>query len=340
MGAGDTGSDAVCAATYPVRAELVEALSLFVEAKDSPSTRSGRTKWVQRVMRLRARQRNVTMRNWFITGVSTGLGRALAQAALAEGDTVVGTVRSGAASDSFEALAPGRAIAMILDVTDAAAVKAVVDAVEARTGGLDLIVNNAGHGFTGAIEETSIADAKALFDVNVWGAMAVIQAALPHLRARRAGHIVNVTSVSGHACWNGTALYGASKFALECIGRTLAQEVAPLGIKVTNVAPGGLRTEFAATHLPGAEPSIADYAETAHTARPVLLGHHGGEPSDPMLAARAILAAVAAADPPLLLLLGQDALGYFEREQAMLAADVARWKPMTLSVACEEPVGA
>jgi NAD(P)-dependent dehydrogenase (short-subunit alcohol dehydrogenase family) len=273
------------------------------------------------------------MKNWFITGISTGLGNALARAALASGDTVVGTARSASALAAFEAIAPGRAIGLLLDVTDVEAVTATVNEAERRTGGLDIVVNNAGLGYTGAIEETSIADAKALFDVNVWGALAVTQAALPYMRARRSGHIVNIGSISGLACWNGTALYGASKFALDCIGRTLAQEVNPLGIKVTNVAPGGMRTEFAASRLLGAEPTIADYAETAHTARAVLMGHHGKEPSDPDLTAQAILLALAEPEPPLLLLLGNDALGYARSEFAMLGAQVERWKGLSTSVA-------
>jgi NAD(P)-dependent dehydrogenase (short-subunit alcohol dehydrogenase family) len=272
--------------------------------------------------------------NWFITGVSTGLGRAIAQAALDAGDTVVGTVRKPEAVAEFEALGE-RAIGMVLDVTDAAAVTAVVDAAEERSGGLDYVVNNAGLGYTGAVEETPIADAKALFEVNVWGALAVIQAALPHLRARRSGHIVNIGSISGMACWNGTAIYGATKFALDCIGRTLAQEVNPLGIQVTNVAPGGMRTEFAASRLLGAEPTIADYAETAHTARGVLTGHHGEEPSDPDLTAQAILTAVTSPEPPLVLLLGNDALGYATREFAMLGTQFETWKHLTTSVAAD-----
>jgi NAD(P)-dependent dehydrogenase (short-subunit alcohol dehydrogenase family) len=192
-----------------------------------------------------------------------------------------------------------------------------------------------GLGYTGAIEETPLADAKALFDVNVWGALAVMQAALPYLRARRGGHIVNVGSISGMACWNGTGIYGASKFALDCIGRTLAQEVNPLGIRVTNVAPGGMRTEFAAGRLLGADPTIADYADTAHVARAVLTSHHGEEPSDPAKIAQAILTAVAAEDPPLVLLLGADALGYAEHEFAMLQNQFAAWRDLTVSVAAD-----
>jgi NAD(P)-dependent dehydrogenase (short-subunit alcohol dehydrogenase family) len=273
------------------------------------------------------------MANWFITGVSTGLGRALAQAAMAKGDRVVGTVRTQADVDGFEALHPGLAHGLLMDVTDEASVAAAVETAEELTGGLDVVVNNAGRGLTGAIEETGLDQARALFEVNVIGPMAVMRATLPNLRARKAGHIINITSVSGLAAWAGTGLYGATKFALECIGRTLAQEVKPLGIRMTNVAPGGLRTEFAGAALAEAEGHIADYAETAHQARPILLGHRGQEPSDPVLAAQAILAVVAADDPPLLLLLGADALKYAEYEFAALASDIAQWKPLTLSTA-------
>ncbi|PNU06739.1 oxidoreductase [Novosphingobium guangzhouense] len=275
------------------------------------------------------------MSTWFITGVSTGLGRAIAQVALEAGHTVVGTLRDPAAVVAFETLGE-RAVGVVLDVTDAQAVKATVDAAEARTGGLDVIVNNAGLGYTGAIEETPIDDAKTLFDVNVWGPLAVIQAALPHLRARRAGHIVNVGSISGMACWNGTGIYGASKFALDCIGRTLAQEVGPLGIKVTNVAPGGMRTEFAASRLLGAEPRISDYAGTAHMARQVLTGHHGEEPSDPVKVAHAVLEAVSSPHPPLVLLLGTDAQGYARHEFAMLQAQFDDWQHLTTGVAAQQ----
>ncbi|MCW1383735.1 oxidoreductase [Novosphingobium sp. KCTC 2891] len=277
------------------------------------------------------------MANWFITGVSSGLGLALARAALDRGDSVVGTVRAQADAERFTALAPGRAHAMKLDVTDEAAVQVVYRTAESLAGPMDFIVNNAGRGFTGAIEETSLKDARALFDVNFFGPMAVIKAALPSLRRRRQGHIVNIGSVSGLAAWHGTAIYGATKFALECLGRTLAQEVGPLGIKVTNVAPGGLRTAFSADRLPGAEPTIENYAGTAHLARTTLQGHHGEEPGDPALAAAAILAAVDAPAPPLLLLLGEDALKYAEHEFAMLGGEIALWKDLTLSIAAEAP---
>lgn len=273
------------------------------------------------------------MSNWFITGVSTGLGRALAEAALADGHHVVGTLRRMDNAAALEALAPGRMHVLRMDVTDEAAVEAAIQEAEAITGGLDVVVNNAGQGLTGAIEETSLDQVRALFDVNVMGPLAVMRATLPYLRARKRGHIVNITSVSGLAAWHGTGIYGASKFAMECIGRTLAQEVAPLGIKVTNVAPGGFRSEFAGASLGDAERRIDDYAATAHQARKILLGYKGKEPSDPRLAARAIIDAVGAETPPLLLLLGADALKYAEYEFAALGDEMARWQDLTLSVA-------
>jgi NAD(P)-dependent dehydrogenase (short-subunit alcohol dehydrogenase family) len=276
------------------------------------------------------------MANWFITGVSSGLGRALARAALVRGDRVVGTLRSEAARAEFASLAPDRAYGLILDVTDESAVIAAVARAELLTGGLDIVVNNAGYGLTGAIEETGLDQVRAIFETNVIGPLAVIRAALPYLRARRAGHIINITSVSGLAAWAGTALYGASKFALECIGRTLAQEVGPLGIRVTNVAPGGLRTGFSADALQDADGDIADYAATAHLARTILTGHRGKEPSDPALAAQAILKISDAPEPPLLLILGPDALKYAEYEFAALNADIAAWKDLSLSTAIEE----
>jgi NAD(P)-dependent dehydrogenase (short-subunit alcohol dehydrogenase family) len=273
------------------------------------------------------------MANWFITGVSSGLGRALAKAALDDGQIVVGTLRQMEGAAALEALAPGRMHVLRADVTDEAMVRAAIAEAEAITGGLDVVVNNAGQGLTGAIEETGLDQVRALFEVNVLGPLAVIRAALPYLRARKRGHIVNITSVSGLAAWHGTGIYGASKFAMECIGRTLAQEIAPIGIKVTNVAPGGFRSEFAGASLGDAEGHIDDYAETAHQARKILLGYKGKEPSDPVLAARAIIDAVGMETPPLLLLLGADALKYAENEFAALGDEMTRWRDLTLSVA-------
>jgi NAD(P)-dependent dehydrogenase (short-subunit alcohol dehydrogenase family) len=269
---------------------------------------------------------------WLITGASRGLGRVLAQAALARGDRVAGTVRSSADATAFSALHPTNAFSVIADVTDPVALSAAVAQVETQHGGIDVLVNNAGYGMVGAIEETSLDQIRALFETNLFGAIGVLQAVLPGMRARRAGHIVNITSVSGWAPWAGTAIYGASKFALECVGRTLVQEVAGLGIRVSNVAPGGLRTNFAGT-LRIAEQTIADYDATAHQAERIMSGHAGREPGDPVKAAQAILDLVDSAAPPLRLLLGGDALGYAEAEIAEMQADIARGRETTLSIA-------
>ncbi len=275
-------------------------------------------------------------KTWLITGVSSGLGRALAEAALARGDRVAGTVRREADRTRFEALAPERALGALLDVTDQAAIKAVVTSVEERTGGIDILVNNAGYGLVAAIEEARPSEIRAQFDVNVFGAIAMIQAVLPFMRARRKGHIVNITSVSGLATWVGTGIYCASKFALEAIGETLASEVAPLGLKVTNVEPGGLRTDFTGRSLVETDTLIADYEATAHESRRTIAAHRGHEPGDPHKAAAAILTAVDSDDPPLHLLLGSDAMLYAGTKLGALQAELAKWAPLTFSIDCDD----
>jgi NAD(P)-dependent dehydrogenase (short-subunit alcohol dehydrogenase family) len=268
-------------------------------------------------------------KSWLITGVSSGLGKALAAAALAAGDKVAGTVRSEAARTAFESSAPGRATGYVLDVRDTAAIAQTVRAVESR-GGIDVLVNNAGYGLVGAIEEVSQAEARAQFDVNLFAPLALIQAVLPGMRARRAGVIVNVTSVSGHATWQGTGVYCASKFALEAIGETLADEVAPLGIKVINAAPGGMRTDYASRSLTRAAHRIADYDATAHSSERILADHAGHESGDPAKMARHILAAVGMEKPPRNLLLGGDAVHYATRKMGALLAEIGHWAPVSL----------
>ena len=273
---------------------------------------------------------------WWITGVSTGFGKSIAEAALARGDIVVGTVRKAADRIAFEALAPGRALSFILDVTDDDAVKRTASIIELETGGIDILVNNAGYGLVGAIEEASAAEIRAQFDVNVFGAISVIQSVLPFMRGRRAGRIINVTSVSGLAPWMGTGIYGASKFALECIGQTLAEEVKPLGIKVTNVAPGGLRTDFATRSLTTTKTEISDYEPTAHLARKILSGNGGNENGDPVKAANAVLQIADAQEPPMHLLLGADAMHYAGRTIAGFQMEMADWASLTVSIAYDK----
>lgn len=278
-----------------------------------------------------------TSRNWFITGVSSGFGRAIAKAALDRGDTVVGTVRKERDLQYFEAMAPGHAIGRLLDVRDGAAVKRVVDEANAHVGGIDRLVNNAGYCLVGAIEEANLDEIRAQMEVNFFGAVAVLQAVLPHMRARKAGHIFNVTSISGIAAWMGIGYYCASKHALEAIGKALAQEMAGLGIHVTNVAPGAFRTGFNQSGaLTRAGEEIADYDDTAGFAWRVLSASAGTEAGDPVRAAAAILLAADAEKPPLNLLLGADAIYYHGHQQSALAADMANWMPISIHVNHED----
>ena len=266
---------------------------------------------------------------WLITGVSGGLGRQIAQAALARGDVVFGTVRQAKDMAAFEALGGH---ALMLDVTDEAAVKAGVAQTEAIGGRIDILVNNAGYGLVGAVEEASLDEVRAQFETNVLGPLAMLKAVLPAMRARRAGRIINITSVSGLAVWAGTGVYCASKWALEGLTQTLAAEVAELGIKVTNVAPGGLRTRFSAGSKAIVAGKITDYDGLARDAERIMADHAGAEPGDPTKAALAILQIADTDAPPMHLLLGEDALKYAGYAAAALQTDIDAWKDLTLSI--------
>jgi NAD(P)-dependent dehydrogenase (short-subunit alcohol dehydrogenase family) len=270
-------------------------------------------------------------RTWMITGVSSGFGRAVAEAALALGDRVVGTVRTETARQAFAEIAPDRAIGMLLDVTDEAAVHRTVSAAETLTGGIDILVNNAGYGLVGGVEEASMAEIRAQFEVNVYGAVAVIQAVLPFMRARRAGRIINITSVSGLVGWPSLGIYSGSKFALEGICETLALEVEPLGIKVTMIEPGGFRTEFATGSRARTARMIDDYDATVGQSRRILADHAGHEIGDPAKAAQAIIRVAGEAAPPLRLLLGADAVGYVTHKLAAHGAEIDVWRAVSES---------
>lgn len=245
---------------------------------------------------------------------------------------VVGTARTRAACDAFEASAPGAAVGVPLDLSDTDVIASAVAEGERRAGPIGVLVNNAGYGLVGAIEEASAEEVRAQFEVNLLAPMMLIQAVLPGMRARRAGRIINVTSVSGLAAWSGTGVYCASKFALEAVGETLAQELDGLGIKVTNVAPGGMRTDYAGRSLRRTARSLSDYEAGAHQAHALLTEHAGREAGDPARIAAAIVSLATLADPPLHLLLGEDALHYAERKIEQLQADIERWRAVSLSV--------
>ncbi|EMH2963160.1 oxidoreductase [Burkholderia multivorans] len=266
-----------------------------------------------------------------ITGVSSGFGRALAQAALEAGHTVVGTVRSEQAARDFEALDAQRAIARVLDVTDFDAIDGVVADIERTVGAIDVLVNNAGYGHEGVMEESPLSELRRQFDVNVFGAVAMMKAVLPFMRMRRRGHIVNITSMGGHITMPGLTYYCGSKFALEGISDALRQEVAPLGIAVTAVAPGSFRTDWAGRSMVRTPRSIADYDGLFDPVRAARVARSGKQPGDPHKAARAILAVIAAEQPPAHLLLGSDALGLVTQRLSAWQDEIRAWEALTVS---------
>ena len=266
-----------------------------------------------------------------ITGVSSGFGRALAQEALAGGHRVVGTVRSDDARRAFESLHTN-AVARILDVTDFDGIDGVVAEVESTVGPIDVLVNNAGYGHEGIMEESPMADLRRQFDVNVFGAVAMMKAVLPYMRQRRRGHILNITSMGGHITMPGITYYCGSKFALEGISEALGKEVAELGIHVTAVAPGSFRTDWAGRSMVRTERSISDYDAIFDPIRKAREEKSGKQLGDPVKAARAMLAVIDSANPPAHLLLGSDALKLVrDKLAAFEASSIREWEPLTLS---------
>lgn len=266
-----------------------------------------------------------------ITGASSGFGQALIREALAAGHRVVGTVRQQPAVAQLEALAPGRAFGRLLDVTDHAAIESVIDDIETKVGPLDVLVNSAGYGHEGILEESPLEAMRRQFEVNVFGAVAMIKAVLPRLRERRSGHILNITSMGGHITMPGIAYYCGSKFALEGISEALAKEVEGFGIAVTAVAPGSFRTDWAGRSMVRSPRSIADYDALFDPVRQARQEKSGKQLGDPAKAARAMLAAIEAEVPPRHLLLGSDALGLVRQKLAALGEEITRWESLTRS---------
>ncbi|MDQ0624952.1 oxidoreductase [Paraburkholderia graminis] len=266
-----------------------------------------------------------------ITGVSSGFGRALAQEALAMGHLVVGTVRSTEARRDFESLSASGAIGRILDVTDFDAIDNVVAEIENSVGPIDVLVNNAGYGHEGILEESPLSEMRRQFDVNVFGAVAMIKAVLPFMRTRRRGHILNITSMGGYITMPGIAYYCGSKFALEGMSEALAKEVKPFGIAVTAVAPGSFRTDWAGRSMKRTPRSIADYDQTFDPVRQAREEKSGKQLGDPRKAARAMLAAIDAVNPPVHLLLGSDALALVRGKLSSLEDEIRAWESVTVS---------
>jgi NAD(P)-dependent dehydrogenase (short-subunit alcohol dehydrogenase family) len=267
----------------------------------------------------------------FITGVSSGFGRALAQEALAVGHRVVGTVRSVEAKVTFEALDPTHAFARVLDVTDIDAIDGVVTEVEATVGPIDVLVNNAGYGHEGILEESPLSDMYRQFDVNVFGAVAMMKAVLPYMRQRRRGHVLNITSMGGFITMPGIAYYCGSKFALEGISEVIGKEVKPLGIAVTAVAPGSFRTDWAGRSMVRSPRTIGDYDALFDPIRKAREEKSGRQLGDPAKAAQAMLTIIAHDHPPTRLLLGSDAISLVRQKLAAMTAEIDAWERLSLS---------
>lgn len=271
------------------------------------------------------------MPTWLITGCSTGLGRSLAEAVLARGDDAVVTARDASRVQDLADAHPGSALALALDVTDRAQVAQVVQAAQERFGGIDVLVNNAGYGYRAAVEEGDDHDVQRLFDTNVFGAVSMVKAVLPGMRARRSGAIVNISSIGARICPAGSGYYAASKAALEGLSGSLRTELAPLGIDVMAVEPGAFRTDFAGRSLTQSAESIADYADTAGKRRKENDNAHGTQPGDPAKAAQGIITALEAIEVPALLVLGPDALAALRGVLDAQSAELESWQELSSS---------
>ena len=271
------------------------------------------------------------MSTWLITGCSTGLGRALAEAVIGTGHNAVVTARNASSVADLAATTPEQVVAVALDVTRPDQVVSAIQQAEERFGGVDVLVNNAGYGYRGAVEEGDDADVRTLFETHFFGTVAMIKAVLPGMRARRRGAIVNISSIGAQLTPVGSGYYSAAKAAIEGLSGALRGELAPLGISVTIVEPGAFRTDFAGRSLAQSATVIDDYAATAGQRRKERDTMHGNQPGDPAKAGAAIVAAVESPEPPPFLLLGADALAAYRYVADKRAKDIANWEQLTTS---------
>jgi NAD(P)-dependent dehydrogenase (short-subunit alcohol dehydrogenase family) len=272
---------------------------------------------------------------WLITGASSGFGRAIAEAALADGDVVVGAARRPEALDDLVAAHPDQVEALRLDVADTGAAEAAVRDVVARHGRIDVLVNNAGRTHVGAFEETTEDELRALFDVHVFGPAALTRAVLPHMRERRSGAIVQMSSVGGQGSFAGFSAYSGTKFALEGMSEALADEVQEFGIKVLIVEPGAFRTALFDTSRAGASADSGVYAKVSET-RGFVAGGDGAQPGDPAKAAAVILAALNAERTPLRLPLGEDSVTTILGHLDQVRDEVLAWEKRTRATAFDD----
>jgi NAD(P)-dependent dehydrogenase (short-subunit alcohol dehydrogenase family) len=271
------------------------------------------------------------MKIYLITGVNSGFGKAFAEAALNAGHSVIGTVRHQQAKSEFERSVPGRAHAVVLDVTNFGAVEPAITSVMRTVGPVDVLIHNAGYGHEGIVEESPLDELIKQFNVNVFGAVAVIKSVLPVMRTRRSGHIINITSMAGLTTFPGVGYYSGSKFALETISATLAQEVKPFGVHVTAVAPGSFRTDWAGRSMIRSERAIADYDAVFDPVRRARATKSGKQSGDPAKAAQVILDLVEQDNPPVHLLLGKDAIQVVRERMTELANEISAWEAVSTS---------
>jgi len=270
------------------------------------------------------------IRTWFITGASTGFGRLLAEEVLKSGGKVIVTARNLDKVIDLEEKYPDQAKAFALDVTSYPQVLSVIAQTTASYGPVDVLVNNAGYGLAGAIEEATEDEFMPMFNTNVFGLIHVTQTLLPHFRSRKSGHILNLSSIGGLIATPGMGYYNATKFAVEGLSEALAQELAPLGIKVTIVEPGPFRTDFLGRSGQQAANIISDYDKTAGNMRRYFAAQDGKQPGDPLRAVHTMMAVVDSPNPPLRLLLGSAALKRLRTKLEAWQKEIAEWEPKTV----------
>jgi len=267
---------------------------------------------------------------WFITGCSTGFGRELAKEVLSSGHRAAVAARNTDDVKDITDAYPETAIAVKLDVTKAEDIKAAVDQIQQHFGQIDVLVNNAGIGYFGAIEESEEEEVRRMFEINFFGLANVTKAVLPILRKQRSGHILNVASIGGLVGFPAVGFYNATKFAVDGYSESLSKELAPLGIKVTVIAPSGFRTDWAGRSANNSKIVIDDYKETAGTNKDNIRGYSGNQPGDPVRAAKAMIKAVESEHPPLRLLLGEAALKGARNKIELLKKDFDAWEETTV----------
>ncbi|GLO47579.1 oxidoreductase [Pseudomonas putida] len=271
------------------------------------------------------------MRTWLITGASRGFGTLITQQALAAGDAVIATARNPEDIQARLGQHPNL-LAVRLDVTREEDAHAAVAAGIRHFGQIDVLVNNAGFGVLGAVEETSASETERLFATNVFGLLNVTRAVLPHMRRQRSGHVINISSLGGYQAYMGWGVYGSTKFAVEGISEALHQELAPLGIKVTVVEPGFFRTDFLDDQsLVKTALELPDYAATVGVMRHYAEAANHAQPGNPAKLAEALLAVAHAANPPLRLALGSDAVARIEAKNSAVEQELAQWRDLSLS---------